>query len=179
MEGSRASRVRRCGWRTVLGLAASLGLAACGSTGSAAPLARSRILRVDAAARTVQLHLEGSEDGAYGGFNFDGFGGGSMTVRIPVGWTVDVTCTNDSTAFTHSCAVIDDERISPSAAPVAFGASSPEPTTGLAFGASADFTFVPTRVGRYRIACLVTGHEADGMWDWLVVTSGGTPSVRT
>lgn len=159
-------------------LAAGAAVAGCGSPGATVGLPPSQILRADAAARVVRLRLVASEDGAYGGFNFDGYGNGGMTVSVPVGWQVQVTCTNASTTFTHSCAVIEDAPIETSGARVVFGASTPDPTAGLPFAKTSRFSFVAYRPGRYRIACLVTAHEADGMWDWLVVRPGGSPSVR-
>jgi len=164
---------------TAATLGASLLLAACSSSGPVAALPGRAILTSDAATRTVHLLLEGGENGAYDGFNFDGYGNGGMTVRVPAGWTVDVTFTNESTTLTHSCGVARDAPISTNAGPVVFGATTPDPTTGLPFGATAHFSFVPTRAGRYRIVCFVTAHEADGMWDWFVVTTGGRPSVST
>ena len=44
-------------------------------------------------------------------------------------------------------------------------------------GSTATFSFVASRVGSYRFACLVPGHEEARMWDVLVVTSGGRPSI--
>ena len=169
--------------RLVLGAAlsflASVGLAACGSTASARPLKAGQILRVDALTSTVGLRLDAGWTDADGGFNFDGFGLGAMTVSVPLGWTVEVTCRNNSTQFTHSCAVVRNVALSPAGGPVVFGAASHDPTTGLSYGSSATFSFRASKVGRYRIACLVTGHEADGMWDWFVVSSGGVPAVHT
>jgi len=152
--------------------------ASCG--GSPSPLGPAAILRIDASNHTVDLHLAASETGALAGFNYDGYGEGQMRVRIPVGWHVEVTCTNKSSTLTHSCAVIEDHRLSPYGAPIAFpGAATPDPRSGLGFGQTARFGFVASRVGNYRIACLVIGHEIDGMWDWLTVTAGGRPSVET
>jgi uncharacterized cupredoxin-like copper-binding protein len=160
-------------------IGAALVLAGCTSSGPVAALEGPAILSSDAATRTVHLLLDGGENDAYGGFNFDGYGDGGMTVRVPAGWTVDVTFKNESTTFTHSCGVAQDAPISTNAGPVVFGATTPDPTTGLPFGATAHFSFVATRAGRYRIVCFVTAHEADGMWDWFVVTTGGRPSVST
>lgn len=151
--------------------------AACGSSGQTVP--RSSILRAHAATRTVDLLLVSSSDGADGGFNFDGYGDGAMSVSIPIGWSVHVTCKNASSDLAHSCAVVD-LPLSPSGAPVAFaGASSPDPKLGVQPGNTLEFTFVASRVGVYRLACLVSGHEMDGMWDWFTVTPGGMPELTT
>ncbi len=174
----RGARLRRAGAPAAVLAAVALVGSSCGASRSA--LAPGSILGVDAPSRTVSLLLEANATGALGGFNFDGYGEGQMRVRVPVGWRVEVTCTNLSSTLTHSCAVIDDSRLSPYGAPVAFrGATTPDARVGLGFGVTARFDFVASRVGTYRIACLVVGHEIDGMWDWLTVTAGGRPSVST
>src|ERR1700722_17387195 len=102
---------RNIGWIVATFLVAA-GLSACGSS-TTAPLKPSEILRVDAAHTTVHLELVASETDSFSGFNFDGYGGGVLRVRVPLDWTVDVTCTNESTALTHSCAVVDDGPLTP------------------------------------------------------------------
>jgi hypothetical protein len=158
--------------------AVGLLLASCSPALATTPLKAGAVLTsVNPTGKTVRLILIATYTNNYGGFNFDGYGAGEMTLRIPIGWTVDVTCKNDSTALTQSCAVVD-LSISPTGGPIAFaGANTPNPANGLAYGASATFSFVASKIGRYRVACLVSGHEADGMWDWLIVTPGGRPSV--
>ena len=178
-----ARRARSAAGTGLLALLLALcgvGLSACGSTTATAPLEHHAILSVDATTKTVHLLLAGSATNAYGGFNFDGYAAGEMHISIPIGWTVVVSCMNRSTVLTHSCAVIDDGAILPSGGPVAFpGAVTADPVNGLPCGGSATFRFVTSRLGLFRIACLVVGHEADGMWDWLRVTTGGLPSVTT
>jgi hypothetical protein len=160
---------------------AGLSLSACGA--SAQPFSASKILTYNAFDETAHLDLVAAATNGYSGFNFDGYGGGEMLVRIPVGWTVDATCTNASTALTHSCAIVESDTGSTlpvSGGTVAFaGATVPNAVSGLTYGVTDRFSFVASKVGTYRIDCLVTGHEADGMWDWFVVTSGGKPSVTT
>ncbi len=152
-------------------------LAACGSSGET--VKASSILKADPAARTVNLLLVASATSAEGGFNFDGYGSGTMRVRVPVGWRVVVTCKNAASDLSHSCAIVTDVPIVPTGAPLAFrDSSTPRPRSGTPPGATTVFSFVASRVGTYRIACLVSGHEADGMWDWFQVTPGGVPSVH-
>jgi hypothetical protein len=153
-------------------------LASCGSGGEA--VRTSSIITSDADFETVHLLLVSSSTGADGGFNFDGYGNGKMRIDIPRGWRVDVTCKNASAILSHSCAIVEDTPLSPQGAPLAFeGASTPAPTGGVGPGGSNSFSFVASRTGNYRIACLVSGHEIDGMWDWLSVTRGGFPKVET
>ncbi len=151
-------------------------IASCGSSG--ALVRRSSILTSDADNTTAHLLLVSSSSGADGGFNFDGYGDGAMRISIPVGWKVDVTCKNASATLSHSCAVVEDLPLSPDGAPLAFpGSATPAPKGGDQPGVSKSFGFVAARVGTYRIACLVSGHEIDGMWDWLSVTRSGAPKV--
>lgn len=175
----RAPRPREPRLRAGLVLvAAGLALTACGSSGGE-KVTRASILASSSASRTVSLLLVAASTDALGGFNFDGYGDGVMRVSVPVGWRVDVTCKNASSVLSHSCAIVTDAPLSPKGAPVAFaGASTPNPRSGIAPGASVAFTFVASKVGTYRIACLISGHEADGMWDWFTVTPGGRPSVH-
>jgi hypothetical protein len=166
---------------TVTLLAAMLlgiALASCGSSGES--VKTPSILTSNLGSRTVRLLLVSGSTDAYGGFNFDGYGDGAMRVSIPLGWEVDVTCKNASAILSHSCAIVDDLPLSPHAAPLAFPrASTPNPAAGALPGVSASFSFLAARVGTYRIACLVSGHEIDGMWDWLSVTRVGLPRLKT
>jgi len=161
-------------------LGAAAFLASCGNdtNGSEPELEPSQVMTVQATSRTVELTLTAADTSNYGGFNFDGYSTGQMTVYVPLGWTVDVTCHNSSSVLTHSCSVIDDVPIAPSGGPIAFyGSTTPSPVDGIGCGVTDHYSFVAARLGRFRIACLVSGHEADGMWDWMVVTQSGQPRV--
>lgn len=120
-------------------------------------------------------HLDRRRHQRPGGFNFDGYGNGKLTVTVPEGWKVVVTCTNRQ-SLPHSCAIVSGPS---STTPAFLGASTPDPTTGLPQGQSATFSFTPNQTGTYRIACLVPGHEDAGMWDTLVVAWGSSPSIST
>jgi Sulfocyanin (SoxE) domain len=150
--------------------AAALGLAA--GAPAAAPRA-THWLSWDRAGRTARLLLVASDGGANNGFNFDGYGRGKLLVRIPVGWRVTVTCRNAGT-LRNSCAVVHDAGTATPAFP---GAATPSPIVGLQPGKTARFTFIAARVGVYRIASLVPGHEEARMWDVLEIGLGGVPSI--
>jgi hypothetical protein len=165
-----------------LGLAAIL--AACGGSkrssqptraggrGSSKPSPR-RFLRVDGARRAVELTLIAADGAGNNGFNFDGYGRGELLVRVPQGWRVTVQCRNAG-SVRNSCAVVSR----PAPMTLAFpGASTASPVTGLRGGESASFSFTAARVGSYRFASLVSGHEQARMWDVLEVTRGGRPSI--
>ncbi|MGH3050314.1 MAG: sulfocyanin-like copper-binding protein [Gaiellaceae bacterium] len=132
-----------------------------------------RFLSVDAAHHAVDLTLIAGDGSANNGFNFDGYGRGELVVHVPVGWKVTVHCKNDGT-LPNSCAVVSGPGATGPAFP---GATTPNPVAGFASGRSATFRFTASRVGSYRLASLVTGHERARMWDLLEVTQGGRPSI--
>ncbi|HZQ89137.1 MAG TPA: sulfocyanin-like copper-binding protein [Gaiellaceae bacterium] len=128
-----------------------------------------QFLHVDAKQRTALVTLIAGYNGENNGFNFDGYGRGEMFVTVPRGWRVRVTCTNHG-GLNHSCAVVKGPM---TITPAFRGAATPI----LPSGATTHFSFVASRVGSYRIACLVPGHEEARMWDVLEVTAGGKPSI--
>jgi len=134
-----------------------------------APPSPSQFLHVEAKQRTALVTLVAGYDGENNGFNFDGYGRGELLLSIPRGWRVRVTCTNRG-SLNHSCAVVPGPMtITPSFR----GAATPI----LPPGSSTKFSFVASRAGTYRIACLVAGHEEARMYDVLEVTRGGTPRI--
>jgi Sulfocyanin (SoxE) domain len=133
----------------------------------------SQFMHVDAKHRTVRVALVAGYNGSNGGFNFDGYGRGELTVSIPRGWRVDVTCSNRSGMY-NSCVVV---RGAMSFTPAFPGASTPNPTQGMQRGRKASFSFVASRVGSFRFASVVPGHEEARMWDVLEITRGGKPAI--
>jgi hypothetical protein len=147
-------------------------LAVALSLASTAPPPPHQFLAVDRPRHRVTITLIASYDGANGGFNFDGYSRFLMWT-VPKGWTVRVVCRNRG-PLRHSCAVVQGAD----STKLAFrGASTPQPQLGLEAGQTAQFTFRASRVGVYRFACLVRGHEEARMWDVLKITRGGKPSV--
>jgi len=132
-----------------------------------------QFLHVDTRNKTAALTLVAGYDSANNGFNFDGYGRGELLATVPLRWRVRVTCV-DRGGMRHSCAVVDGPM---TARPAFAGASVPDPTYGLEQGQSATFSFVASRTGSFRLACLVPGHEEARMWDVLEVTRGGKPSI--
>lgn len=129
-----------------------------------------RFLSVNSRTKTAQVTLVAALNGADGGFNFDGAYSGRAVLRVPIGWTVVVHFLNRG-PLPHSAAFVVGKGPR-----LAFpGASSPDPTSGTPAGKRAVFRFRTTRLGTYRIACLVPGHEDAGMWIAFVVTK---PNVR-
>ena len=128
-----------------------------------------RFLRVDAKRRTAIVTLIAGYDGENNGFNFDGYGRGELMVSVPRGWRVRLTCANRG-GMSHSCAVV---RGPMTITPAFRGAATPI----LPPGSSTKLSFVASRVGTYRLACLVPGHEEARMYDVLDVTRGGTAHI--
>jgi hypothetical protein len=132
-----------------------------------------RFLKVDARDRVVSVTLIAGYDSSNNGFNFDGYGRGELTVTVPLRWRVRVTCTNRG-SLRHSCAVVQGAM---TAAPAFKGAATPQPIVGLPHGSTATFSFVASKLGAFRFACLVPGHEEARMWDVLEVVRTGKPAI--
>lgn len=124
---------------------------------------------------TAHLELLAGIPAGPGEFNFDGASAGRMTVTVPLGWTVVVTCVNYATNLSHSCNIV---RAGSSKA--AFpGSVMDNARGGLAPGKSTRFPFRTTRTGNFQIACLVNGHRDAGMWDRFDVRKGiGRPTIH-
>jgi sulfocyanin SoxE-like protein len=143
-------------------------------TGSGTPPDPSTYLKVDSQTRTAVVTLIAGYPASDYQFNYDGYGNGQLVLRVPVGWTMTVQCANRSTV-NQSCAVVADGR---STQPLRPEWSTPDPQRGLNPGESASFVFAPQDTGSYRIASLVPGSEASGMWLDLEVVTGGRPSAN-
>jgi Sulfocyanin (SoxE) domain len=149
-------------------------LPAGAEAGSAGPPPPSHWLSWNAKKRTARLLLVAGYDSTNNGFNFDGYARGRMLVRVPRGWLLTIVCRN-SGSQNHSCAVVHGAGT----ATIAFrGAASPNPGLGLAPGRSATFTFRASRLGVYRLVCLVPGHELAREYDVLDIVRSGRPGVE-
>ena len=144
-------------------------------TGPGTPPDPKGYIHADAAARAVVITLiAGYPAGDYQ-FNYNGYRDGTLVISIPVGWQVTVQCENHATV-PNSCAVV---RGSKDSAPIQPEWSTPDPTRGLDPGRSATFAFSPSTTGSFRIASLVGGNEASGMWADLEVTPQGVPAIKS
>ena len=149
-------------------------VAGCGGTAQK-PLALSRWLSASPAKKSVSLTLFAGE-GSIPGYGFNGYSRGQVLVQVPRGWRVVVRCVNTASSARHSCTVVDNSL---STGPAFPGAGTPGSSIGLAPGRSASFSFLASRSGVYRIACLVDDDEiGDGMWDALEVGGTNRPLVR-
>ena len=87
---------------------------------------------------------------------------------------MNVRCVNKSSSMHHSCAIVRGVSETTPAFP---GAASAGWHYGLPPRRQAAISFLATRTGTYRIACLVPAHEQAGMWDVLDVTHDRAPAV--
>jgi plastocyanin len=127
----------------------------------------------DAATKTLTWTVVAGYGGVNHGLSFDGEADGAMKVTVPSGWSVTVDFSNVGTT-NHSAVIVT----STGTTPVFPGAETPDPTMGTAPGQTATFNFAASQVGSYRLACLMPGHEAAGMWETFTVASGGVPSAQ-
>jgi Sulfocyanin (SoxE) domain len=139
-------------------------------SGAGNPPDPAKYIHVDDASRAVIVTLVAAYPATDFQFNYDGYGSGSLVLTVPAGWQVTVQCENRGTV-PNSCSVVSDEK--------ATQPMDPSWTTpDLAPGSSATFSFTPTAPGSYRIASLVDGHEASGMWLDLEVVASGRPKLE-
>jgi hypothetical protein len=142
-------------------------------TGPGSPPDPARYISVDAATRTAVVTLIAGYPATDFQFNYDGYASGALVLTVPVGWQITVQCQNHATV-PSSCAVVADRG---NTEPMEPGWSTPDPRRGLDPGQSAAFTFTPSQAGSYRIASLVGGSEASGMWADLEVVASGRPAL--
>jgi hypothetical protein len=162
--------------RLILVSIAVLLAAACDpiqGAGTGTPPDPSHFLKVDTASRSAIVTLMAGYPATDIQFNYDGYGSGALVLTVPIGWQLTVQCENRGTV-PNSCAVVTGGR---DTTPVDPSWSTPDPRIGLQPGESASFAFTPSATGSYRIASLVGGNEASGMWLDLEVVGGGSPTL--
>lgn len=142
-------------------------------SGTGTPPDPANYIKVDDGTRSAIVTLIAGYPATDFQFNYNGYGSGSLVLTIPTGWQVTVQCENRGTV-NNSCAVVRDEK---STQPIDPSWTTPDPATGIDPNQSASFMFTPTTPGSYRIASLVDGHEASGMWLDLEVVDSGRPTL--
>jgi sulfocyanin len=132
-----------------------------------------------AATHSVDVTIVGNKT-AGGGFAFNGYQRGAMTVTVPAGWQVVAHFQNDDTT-PHSMAVVASgghTQVTPPSTPAFTGATTPNFAAGLPKGNQATFSFEASKAGTYEFVCGVPGHAISGQWDVLVVSATAeAPSV--
>jgi hypothetical protein len=142
-------------------------------SGAGAPPDPTTFIHVDAPTQTAVVTLIAGHPATDIQFNYDGYGNGSLVLTVPTGWKVTIQCVNHWTV-PNSCAVVADGSAT---APLQPDWSTSDPQRGLDPGQSASFAFTPTATGSFRIASLVDGNEASGMWADLEISAGGIPTL--
>ena len=142
-------------------------------TGPGTPPNPKQYLKVDSTAQGAIVTLIAGYPASNYQFNYNGYGSGQLILTVPIGWHVTVQCANHAT-IPSSCAVVPN---SSAKQPMEPDWSTPNPVRGLDPGQSASFVFTPSKAGSYRIASLVEGSEASGMWLDLEVVQTGTPTL--
>ena len=153
-----------------------LGVAACDpltGTGPGTQPDPKTFIKVDPATRGAVVTLIAGHPATDNQFNYDGYSSGALVLTVPVGWQLTIQCLNHGTV-PNSCAIVSNGT---AGQPMVAEWSTPNPQVGLDPGQSAGFAFTPTQPGSYRIASLVGGNEASGMWADLEVVAGGVPSL--
>jgi Sulfocyanin (SoxE) domain len=160
----------------LLGTFLLLGVASCDpvtGSGAGAPPDPRNYIHVDAATRTAVVTLIAGQPATDIQFNYNGYGSGALVLTVPVGWQVTIQCENHGTV-PNSRPVVANGKATDL---VQSGWSTSDPQRGLDPGQSASFAFTPTATGSYRIASLVDGNEASGMWADLEVVDSGVPTL--
>jgi hypothetical protein len=153
-----------------------LGAVACDpltGTGSGTQPDPKTFLKVDQATHVAVFTLIAGHPATDNQFNYDGYSSGALVLTVPVGWQVTIQCLNHGTV-PNSCAIVADGKAT---GPIQAEWSTPDPQRGLDPGQSSGFGFTATAPGSYRIASLVGGNEASGMWADLEVVNGGVPTL--
>ena len=129
-------------------------------------------LSYDSGARTVALKLFSAHGSNNGGLNFNGGSSGSVTITVPVGWTVTWAFKNED-AIPHSAIVLVNKMPFPAQPldPAIPRAYTNDVTAGLPTGRTDQTTFKASPAGQYLIACGVPGHAPSGMWIHLDVSA--------
>jgi len=159
-----------------LGTLFLLGVVACDpvtGTGPGTQPDPKTFLKVEPGSQAVVVTLIAGHPATDNQFNYDGYSSGALVLTVPVGWQVTIQCLNHGTV-PNSCAIVADGKAT---SPVQPDWSTPNPGRGLDPGQSSGFAFTMGSPGSYRIASLVDGSEASGMWMDLEVKNGGLATL--
>ena len=154
-----------------------LGAAACDPLQGSGPGAQpdvAQFIHVDESSRSAVITLIAGHPATDNQFNYDGYSSGALVLTVPVGWQVTIQCQNHGTV-PNSCSVVSGAHSKSLVKPTW---TTSDPQSGLSPGESGSFVFDPAEVASYRIASLVGGNEASGMWADLEVVASGKPSLK-
>lgn len=135
----------------------------------------------DAATKTAHVQLVAAYNQVGGGFNFDGYNLGNLTVTVPTGAKVEVSFTNRA-SVPHSVVItaFANHALVGNFPPAFPGSASPNAASGVAsLKVPQVFTFTAGTAGHYAIVCGVPGHAVGGMWDRLEVANVPAATFQT
>jgi sulfocyanin len=138
-----------------------------------------KILRSDAASRTVTVNLIAGQGSDANGFNFNGYANGALHIQVPTGWRVKVSMI-DEASTPHSALIVPQAQRQGGPFEPAFTGSAPADfRSGIEKGDDPQtFAFTADKAGEYAIVCGVPGHVDAGMWDAFdVVDNLAAPQV--
>ena len=126
----------------------------------------------DPTAKSVALKLYSAHGSANGGLNFNGGSGGSVTITVPLGWSVSWVFKNED-AIPHSAIVLANKMPFPAQPqdPAIPRAYTNDVTAGLTTGQTDQTTFKAAPAAQYLVVCGVPGHAPSGMWIHLDVSA--------
>lgn len=141
-------------------------------------------IKYDAEAKTVDLQITAALTHVNGGWNFNGYTNGDLTITVPLGWRVHVDFVSRDANVPHSLGIINAEpgSLPPSGdqARAAFrGAYTVPFAEGLRAYQEQSFDFTADKAGTFILYCGVPGHAASGMWDYFIVADGIAQPVVT
>jgi hypothetical protein len=142
-------------------------------SGTGMPPDPSKYIQVDDSTHSAIVTLIAGYPATDNQFNYDGYSSGALVLKAPIGWSITVQCENRGTVA-NSCAVVGSRL---DVEPANSSWTTADPQRGLDPGQSGSFTFIAPGPGALRIASLVDGHEASGMWLDLEFVPGGLPSL--
>lgn len=138
-------------------------------------------IQYDAATKTATIPVIAGLTSNAGGWNFNGYARGEMTIVVPVGTKVVMPFYNDD-IVPHSVVIVTGSASNvPSTPgdPVFSGAYSNNPINGQMSGKKDDVRFTADKAGKYLMICGVPGHAASGMWVYFEVSATAkAPTVK-
>jgi alcohol dehydrogenase (cytochrome c) len=140
-----------------------------------------KALQWDPSTKTMTLPMIAGLTKNAGGWNFDGYARGGMTIVVPVGTTVRFLYFNQD-IVPHSLGVVAGSPTSVPSLPSE--PAFPRATTrnfqqGIPTNQGDSVTFIADKPGSFLIVCGVAGHAASGMWVGFQVSPAATrPRIR-
>ena len=142
-------------------------------------------MKADAAAKHVSFDVIAGFNANNGALNFNGYYTGSMTVVVPVGWSVDIHFKNNDAMLPHSLLVTkpypkngfpEHAGVEAVAIPKAY---TNNPDQGIPSPGTDSLSFVASAAGDYDFLCGAPGHAQAGMWTRFIVDAAATAPYVT